>query len=156
MKITIDIPDIESAAKALNNAVAVLGWASWTASIGCKLPDRLSKMSELEEEELKRRFLLVKSICEQVEAIEQLGYTPTTPESEAFVDDNIWYVDFDTGEIEKGTIHTIMYNNNRVFDFSVGFECGDYDCFDGSAFGHSMFLSKEEAKAALRRGEANM
>ena len=72
MKITIDIPDIESAAKALNNAAAVLGWASWTASIGCKLPDRLSKMSELEEEELKRRFLLVKSICEQVEVIEKI------------------------------------------------------------------------------------
>ena len=45
MKITIDIPDIELAAKALNNAAAALGWASWTTSLGCKLPDRLSKMS---------------------------------------------------------------------------------------------------------------
>lgn len=73
MKITIEIPDVALAAKALNNAVAVLGWASWTAIIGCELPDRLSKMSELEEEELKRRFMLVMSICEQVEAIEQQG-----------------------------------------------------------------------------------
>ena len=72
MKITIDIPDIELAAKALNNAVAALGEVCWTKYCGCKLPQMPGDMSKIEYEELKRRFLIVKGICEQVEIIEKI------------------------------------------------------------------------------------
>ena len=74
MKITIEVPDISLAAKALNNA-AVAFWYE------CHLPERFGPMKNLSQEEDRDRFNIVKSICEQVEAIEKLGYTPTTIDS---------------------------------------------------------------------------
>ena len=82
MKITIDVPDISLAAKALNNAVVAFGEACWTHWCECHLPERLAPMKNLSQEEVKERFNIVKSICEQVEAIEKLGYTPTTIDRE--------------------------------------------------------------------------
>ena len=70
MKITIDVPDITLAAKALNNATATLGWFTWGALMGCDIPDRFHKMRDLDENELKKRVEIMKSIVAQVEAIE--------------------------------------------------------------------------------------
>lgn len=82
MKITIDVPDISLAAKALNNAAVAFGEACWTHWCECHLPERLGAMRNLSQEEVRERFYIVKSICEQVEAIEKLGYTPTTIDRE--------------------------------------------------------------------------
>lgn len=67
----------------------------------------------------------------------------------------IWYVDFETGEIESGTVCGVHFKNGTVDSFSVDFACGDFDEFNGSALGKSFFIHKENASAALIQGESN-
>lgn len=64
----------------------------------------------------------------------------------------IWYVDFESGEIEQGTIFGVKFINERLDSFSVDFGY-DFDEFLGDAIGRNFFLSKEDADAALRRTE---
>jgi hypothetical protein len=63
--------------------------------------------------------------------------------------DDIWYVDHDNNEIEHGTICYISIKDGKVFSFSVDFDCGDFDEFDGRCLGKTFMLSENEAKNAL-------
>ena len=65
----------------------------------------------------------------------------------------VWYVDFESGRIERGVVFSVQYKDQKVDSFSVDFEeTGDFDEFYGDAIGHCFFLSEEMAKAELVRG----
>ena len=65
----------------------------------------------------------------------------------------VWYVDFDSGCIEIGTVFSAYYKDGKLDSFSVEFDNdGDFDEFYGSAIGDCFFLSEESAKTALVRG----
>lgn len=65
----------------------------------------------------------------------------------------VWYVDFESGHIERGVVFSVQYKDQKVDSFSVDFEeTGDFDEFYGDAIGHCFFLSEEMAKAELVRG----
>lgn len=64
--------------------------------------------------------------------------------------DQIWYVDFDLGEIEEGEIFSVHYMDGRIDSFSVDFkDTGDFDEFCGYALGDNFFVNKEDAQNAL-------
>lgn len=64
--------------------------------------------------------------------------------------DKIWYVDFDSGEIEEGEVSAVYFNKGRIDSFSVDFkETGDFDEFTGDAIGSCFFTSREMAESAL-------
>ena len=71
------------------------------------------------------------------------------------VSDNIWYVDFEEGNIERGKVETVNYKNKKLDCFSVYFENGDFDVFNGSAWGKCFFGSELSARKALLKGENN-
>jgi len=63
----------------------------------------------------------------------------------------IWYVDFESGEIEKGTVFSVQLKDGNIDSFSVDFEeTGDFDEFVGRAIGDCFFVSKDMAESALR------
>lgn len=64
----------------------------------------------------------------------------------------VWYVDFETGEIETGKIFSVHFKDGELDSFSVDFDCGDFDEFYGSAMGEYFFVNEEDAHAALRKG----
>lgn len=65
----------------------------------------------------------------------------------------IWYVDFESGEIEKGEVFGVRYKDGLIDSFSVDFkESGDFDEFFGEAIGDNFFVSEEMAKQALING----
>ena len=63
----------------------------------------------------------------------------------------VWYVDFETGEIETGTLSGVYFKDGKLDSFSVDFDCGDFDEFLGKAMGKDFFLSGDDACAALRK-----
>lgn len=65
--------------------------------------------------------------------------------------DPIYYLNSDSGEIEAGTIHGVYFKDGTVETISVNFE-DDFDEFDGSGLGRSLFRSREAAKAFWQRG----
>ena len=67
--------------------------------------------------------------------------------------DNIYYADFETGIVEHGTIETVTFNDGVVDSFSVTFDDGSFDVFDGSGLGKHYFTNKQEAQNILTRGE---
>lgn len=68
-------------------------------------------------------------------------------------DTPVWHVDFETGEIERGKVFGVQYENGKLLCFSVEFENDDFDEFYGEAYGTSFFPSEKSAEAALLRGE---
>lgn len=63
---------------------------------------------------------------------------------------SIWYVDFEYGYIEKGTVFSVLYKDGKLERFSVDFDkSGDFDEFYGSAVGKCFFLSEDDAKYEL-------
>ena len=64
----------------------------------------------------------------------------------------VWYVDFETGEIETGTISSVHFKGGKLDSFSVDFDCGDFDEFSGKAMGKDFFLREADAHTALRNG----
>lgn len=64
----------------------------------------------------------------------------------------IWYVDFDSCEIEQGTVFSVRYDKDRLASFAVEF-ADDFDEFQGEALGVVFFLSESAAQAALVRGQ---
>lgn len=63
---------------------------------------------------------------------------------------SIWYVDFEYGYIEKGTVFSVLYKDGKLESFSVDFDkSGDFDEFYGSAVGKCFFLSEDAAKYEL-------
>mgnify|MGYP000788093053 CR=1 FL=1 len=64
----------------------------------------------------------------------------------------IWYVDFDDGLLEKGMVCNSYYQDGRLESFAVEFENGDFDEFLGRSYGNTFFSSKEAAESALLCG----
>ena len=63
---------------------------------------------------------------------------------------SIWYVDFEYGYIEKGTVFSVLYKDGKLESFSVDFDkSGDFDEFYGGALGKCFFLSEDIAKYEL-------
>lgn len=65
--------------------------------------------------------------------------------------DPIYYLDSDSGEIEKGHVHGVYFKNGRITTISVNFE-DDFDEFDGKGLGTSLFRSEEAARAFWQKG----
>lgn len=65
----------------------------------------------------------------------------------------VWYVDYESGEIEEGEVFSVQYKDQHIDSFSVEFkETEDFDEFFGKAIGDCFFLSKEMAEQALING----
>ena len=73
-------------------------------------------------------------------------------EAELKKGDKVWYVDKENGEIESGTVFSVEYKDGKLFSFSVDFDCGDFDEFDGSAWGDCFFASMEVSENEIRGG----
>lgn len=68
----------------------------------------------------------------------------------------LWYVDEDTGEIERAVVATVSYKDGKLDSFSAEFpESDDFDEFYGHAFGSCFFSSEAQAKMKLARGFQN-
>ena len=71
MKITIEVPDIEIAAKSINNAMVAYGDIVWSIILGCEVPQKFQSLAKLDEEELTKRFNCLRDICKQIEEMEK-------------------------------------------------------------------------------------
>lgn len=71
MKIEIEIPDITTAAKAINNAMVAYGDIVYSVILGCEVPQKFQPLTNLEEDELTKRFDCLKGIYKQLEEIEK-------------------------------------------------------------------------------------
>ena len=74
MKIEIEVKDIETLAKALNNALSAYGDICSSIAFGAEPQINKNKFSELKtlpEEELKNRFYELKDIYLQIEVLER-------------------------------------------------------------------------------------
>ena len=71
MKIEIEVPDITTASKAINNATVAYGDIISAIMVGCEVPQRFAPLAQLSDEELRKRFNCLKSIYEQLEEIEK-------------------------------------------------------------------------------------
>ena len=74
MKIEIEVKDIETLAKALNNALSAYGDICSSVAFGIDPQINKNKFSELKtlpEEELKNRFYELKDIYLQIEVLER-------------------------------------------------------------------------------------
>ena len=71
MKIEIEIPDITTTSKAINNAMVAYGDIVYSLILGCEVPNKFQPLAKLDEEELTKRFNCLKSIYEQLEEIEK-------------------------------------------------------------------------------------
>ena len=63
----------------------------------------------------------------------------------------IYYLYRDNGEIEEGTVFSIVRNGDgigKIVSISVDFK-DDFDEFDGSALGDVLFIDKDMAKASM-------
>lgn len=68
----------------------------------------------------------------------------------------LWYVDEDTGEIERAIVATVSYKDGKLDSFSAEFpESDDFDEFYGHAFGSCFFSSEAQAKMKLAKGFQN-
>lgn len=68
----------------------------------------------------------------------------------------LWYVDEDTGEIERAVVATVSYKDGKLDSFSAEFpESDDFDEFYGHAFGSCFFSSETQAKMKLAKGFQN-
>ena len=65
--------------------------------------------------------------------------------------DTIYYVDDEDGSIEKGTVVSVLYSNNVLEEFSVDFECGDFDVFNGTAYGKCFFKDQKDAYSMITK-----
>lgn len=65
--------------------------------------------------------------------------------------DPIFYLDSESGEVEAGTVHGVYFKNGNIETVSINFE-NDFDEFDGSGLGRSLFRSEEAARAFWQKG----
>ena len=65
--------------------------------------------------------------------------------------DDIWYANEEEHVVEHGIIHHVLIKNGKVDTFSVNFDNGDFDEFDGSGLGKHYFMHKVDAEEALVR-----
>ena len=71
MKIEVEVDDITTFAKALNNAMVAYGDIIWSLRIGCDVPKHFWPLGSSDEEELDNRFECLQKLYEQVEKIER-------------------------------------------------------------------------------------
>lgn len=71
MKIEIEVPDIITAAIAMNNAMIAYGKIVYAVLIGCDVPKEFEPLHNLDEDVLKERYQCLRSMYEQIEAIEK-------------------------------------------------------------------------------------
>ena len=71
MKIEIEVPDIKTAADAINNALVTYGDIVWSVILGCEVPNKFRPLAKLDEDELTKRLDCLKSIYKQLEEIEK-------------------------------------------------------------------------------------
>ena len=105
-----------------------------------KLVDRLGTIEDIlgDEYDLDRLREMVEE-SKQIDKMLKVG-------------DDVWYVDFDKGDIEKGKVETVNYKNGKLDCFGVDFE-DDFDVFDGSGWGKYFFGSELNARKALLKGD---
>lgn len=59
----------------------------------------------------------------------------------------LWYVDEDTGEIERAVVATVSYKDGKLDSFGAEFpDSDDFAEFCGSAIGSCFFFSEDKAK----------
>ena len=63
--------------------------------------------------------------------------------------DDIYYADRDNNQIEHGKIFSVKIGETGVSSFTVDFDCGDFDEFNGGALGVHYFLNEKDAREAL-------
>ena len=71
MKIEIEVPDITTAAIAMNNAVAAYGKIVYAIMIGCDVSKEFEPLFDLEPDVLKERYRCLRNMYEQIETIEK-------------------------------------------------------------------------------------
>lgn len=71
MKITLEVPDITTAAVALNHACAAYGRILYTLSLGLEIPAKFDALRDMDDETIMRRFNCLTSMYKQVEEIEK-------------------------------------------------------------------------------------
>lgn len=105
-----------------------------------KLVDRLGTIEDIlgDDYDLDRLRELVEEL-KQIDKMLKVG-------------DDVWYVDFDKGDIEKGKVETINYKNGKLDCFGVDFG-DDFDVFDGWGWGKYFFGSESNARKALLKGD---
>lgn len=70
--------------------------------------------------------------------------------------DDIWYVDPEEIRLEHGTVFLASYNDSaELVSFSVNFDDGDFDEFEGTALNIHYFKDKDDAWAALYNSSSN-
>ena len=71
MKITIEVPDITTAAIALNNACIAYGDIVYAIELGAEVPSKFNGLRQIDEDVLRKRFECVKNIYTQIEKMEK-------------------------------------------------------------------------------------
>lgn len=61
----------------------------------------------------------------------------------------LWYVDEETGNIEKAIVETVNYKDGVLDSFGAEFDNGDFDVFEGSAIDDCFFRSEQQAIQSL-------
>ena len=62
--------------------------------------------------------------------------------------DDIWYVDYEFGALEKGKIVSVEFKDSKVYTFAVEFD-GDFDVFDAHGLGRHFFIKQSNALQEL-------
>lgn len=71
MKIELEVPDITTAAIAMNNATIAYGKIIYAAILGCDVPEEFNPLLDLEPDILKERYQCLRNMYEQIETIEK-------------------------------------------------------------------------------------
>ena len=66
--------------------------------------------------------------------------------------DDIYYVDIEYGQIEHGVVFSVTFEDGELCAFSVDFDNGDFDEFNGTAFETYFFLDADEAMDKIING----
>lgn len=70
--------------------------------------------------------------------------------------DDIWYVDLEEIRLEHGTVFSAGYNDSaELISFSVNFDNGDFDEFEGTALNIHFFKNRDDAWVALFNSSPN-
>lgn len=71
MRVTLEIPDITIAAKAMNNATIALSEIVWAINLGCDVPKIFEPLRNVNEDDLNKRVSIMSHLTKQLEVIER-------------------------------------------------------------------------------------
>jgi hypothetical protein len=66
--------------------------------------------------------------------------------------DDIYYADIEYGQVEHGVVFSVTFEDGELYTLSVDFDNGDFDEFNGTAFGSCLFLDANEALDKIMYG----